>query len=199
MEKPATNKYEINPLIKRRWSPRAFEDKMVEKEKLQRIFEAARWSPSSFNQQPWKYIVGIKGTNSYDKIMETLIEFNQNWAILAPVLVMVIGKETDAKNKTNATYQYDTGQSIAYLTLQAMHEGLFMHQMSGFKKSKAIDNFSIDKDHKPIAVFALGYGSSPEKLPGSFQEMEKSERTRNNFDDFVFEENFGKASSLFNP
>ena len=196
MEKPALTKYEIHPIIKRRWSPRSFEDRMVEKQKLQKLFEAARWAPSSFNMQPWKFIVGFIGTPSYDKIMDTLIDFNRSWAKLAPVLVMVAGKEVNSKGKPNATYQYDTGQSVAYLTFQATHLDLHMHQMSGFNRSKAIDNFSIDKDHKPIAVFALGYISTPEKLPGDLQEMEKKERKRNDFDDFVFEEEFGKSLQL---
>ncbi len=197
MEKPALTKYEIHPIIKRRWSPRSFEDRMVEKEKLQKLFEAARWAPSSFNMQPWKFILGFKGTTSYDKIMDTLIDFNRSWAKLAPVLVMVSGKEVNSKGKPNATYQYDTGQSVAYLTFQATHLGLHMHQMSGFSKSKAIDNFSIDEDHKPIAVFALGYISTPDKLPGDLQEMEKKERERNDFDDFVFEEKFDNKSGIF--
>ncbi len=197
MEKPAKTKYDIHPLIKRRWSPRAFSDNIVEKEKLQRIFEAARWAPSSFNQQPWKYIVGVKGSDSYNKIIDTLIEFNRQWAKLAPVLVMVIGKKVDQKNRPNLTYQYDTGQSVAYLTLQAMHEGLFMHQMGGFKPSKASEYFSIDDEHDPIVVFAIGYIASYDRLPEKYQEIEKAERTRKNFDEFVFENKFGKKSEIF--
>ena len=197
MEKPALNKYEIHPLIKRRWSPRSFEDRPVEKEKLQRLFEAARWAPSSFNMQPWKFIIGFKGTKSYDKIMASLVEFNQSWAKLAPVLAVVVGNKVNAKNKPNATFQYDTGQSVAYLAIQAMHEGLFMHQMSGFDKSTAVKNFSIDDDHAPIAMFAIGYISSHEKLPENLQKMEKAERDRKDYNDFVFEEEFGRKSSLF--
>lgn len=197
MEKPASNKYDIHPIIKRRWSPRSFEDKPVENEKLQRVFEAARWAPSAFNMQPWRFIIGRKGTSSYDNIMDTLIEFNQSWTKFAPVLVLVIGKQVDAKNRPNGTFQYDTGQSVAYLTFQAMHEGLFTHQMSGFKKSKAIENFSIEKDHTPIAAFALGYLSAPDQLPEKLQEMERSERSRKSFEDFVFEEKFGVGSDIF--
>ena len=197
MEKPAINKYDIHPLIKRRWSPRSFESRMVEKEKLQRLFEAARWAPSAFNMQPWRFIVGLKGTKSYDKIMDSLIEFNQNWAKLAPVLVLVAGNKVDAKSRPNATFQYDTGQSVAYLAIQAMHEGLFMHQMGGFDKSKAISNFSIDDNYAPIAVFAIGYISTPDKLPESYQKMETAERKRNDFEEFVFEEEFGRKSGIF--
>lgn len=197
MEKPALNQYDIHPLIKRRWSPRSFEDKPVENEKLQRVFEAARWAPSAYNMQPWSYIIGKKGTSSYDNIMNTLIEFNQSWTKFAPVLVLVIGKEIDAKDKPNDTFKYDTGQSVAYLTFQAMHEGLFMHQMSGFSKTKAIENFSIENNYQPIAVFALGYVSSPDQLPEKLQEMERSERSRKSFEDFVFEERFNKKSDVF--
>jgi nitroreductase len=98
IEKDADNIHEINPQIKKRFSPRAFENKPVEKEKLFRIFEAARWSPSARNVQPWRFLVGIKGENKvYDKIFDSLVEWNQNWNNNTPVLVAIIAKTTDDK------------------------------------------------------------------------------------------------------
>ncbi len=113
---------------------------------------------------------------------------------MAPVLILTVAKETNAKNAPNYTYQYDTGQSVAHLTFQAMHEELFVHQMSGFDKAKARKLFSLVNDYKPLTVFAIGYIDNYHKLTQSLQKMELSERKRNDFNEFVFEEKFGNKS-----
>lgn len=197
MEKPAVTKYEIHPLIKKRWSPRTFADKTVEDEKIKNILEAARWSPSAFNEQPWRFVIGRKGSKSWENIYNTLIDFNQKWTKTANVLGMIIGKKNNSRNnKPNITYQYDTGQSAAYLTFQATQEGLFMHQMSGFSKEKAIELLEIPEGFEPIAAFALGYMGPMDKLDPDFQKMEKSPRERKNFNELFFEEKFGNALNI---
>ena len=198
MDKPAKTNYGIQPLLKKRWSPRSFTDQMVGKESLQRIFEAARWAPSSSNDQPWRFIVGIKGDKTWDKIMETLVDFNQKWAKLAPVLALSIGKKiSDKSGKPSRTFTYDVGQSVAHITFQAMHEGLFVHQMGGFSTQKAAELFNIPEDYQAITAFAIGHKGSPDLLEENFAEMEKSERKRHPASDFVFSELFGKKSDLF--
>ncbi len=199
MKKPAKNQFDIHPIIKDRWSPRAFSPKPIENDKLQKIFEASRWAPSAYNNQPWRYLVGKRESETYQKLIDSMIEFNRNWAKNSPTLVLVIGKKTDEKNRNNPTYQYDTGQSIAYLTFQAMNEGLFVHQMSGFKKEKVIEFFEIDSEqYTPIAIFAIGYPGDLSILPDSIQKLESAERDRKSFDEFVFENKIGNKTNFFN-
>lgn len=197
MEKPAKTNFEIHPLLKKRWSPRSFTDQPVEKTSLQRIFEAARWAPSSYNEQPWRFIIGIKGDDTWNKIMETLVSFNQQWARLAPVLVISIGKKVSSKgNKPNNVYQYDLGQSVAHLTVQATEEGLFMHQMGGFDPKKAAEIFDIPEEYQATTVFAIGHKGEPQLLDGDFEDMEKGPRERMSLADMVFEGKFGESAGF---
>ncbi|MFN2395569.1 MAG: nitroreductase family protein [Bacteroidales bacterium] len=195
MEKPAITKFEIHPLLKQRWSPRSFTDQHVTKESVQSIFEAARWAPSSSNDQPWRFIVGFKGDKTWDMIMETLVEFNQKWAKLAPVLALSIGKKISDKNgRPSKTFMYDVGQSVAYITFQAMHEGLFMHQMGGLNAQKAAEIFNVPEEYQVITAFAIGHKGGPELLEENFAEMEKDERQRHPLKELVFGEKFGKST-----
>ena len=197
MEKPAITKYNIHPLLNKRWSPRAFMDKPVEEASLQRIFEAARWAPSSYNEQPWRFIVGLKGDTTWDLIFESLAEFNQNWAKMAPVLILNIGKTHSGKtNKPNKVFQYDVGQSVAHITFQVMKEGLFMHQMGGFDPSKATKLLNIPNEYQPLTVMAIGHIGKPETLPEDLKVSEIAERDRKPLDEIFFEERFGNPSSL---
>lgn len=197
MEKPALTTHNLHPLIHQRWSPRSFTDQTVSKEILQRIFEAARWAPSSSNEQPWRFIVGIKGQKTWDMIWETLVDFNQKWAKLAPVLALSIGKKTSSKpGKLNSVYSYDVGQSLAYITIQAMHEGIHVHQMGGLSLSKAAEIFKVPDEYQVLTAFALGYKGEPDLLEDSFKVMEKATRQRIGISEMVFQEEFGKTSDL---
>jgi nitroreductase len=197
MEKPAITNMALHPLINLRWSPRSFTNEEIERAALQRIFEAARWSPSSSNEQPWRFIVGLKGQPTWDKIWDTLVDFNQKWAKLAPVLVLSIGKKTSSRyGKPNTYYHYDVGQSVAYITFQAMHEGIHVHQMGGFDAEKAAELFKVPEDYQVLSAFAMGHKGEPDLLEGNFQEMEKSARQRITLDAIVFEEEFGIPAKL---
>lgn len=198
MEKEAANQYPIHPLIKRRWSPRAFSDRPVEKEKLQSIFEAARWSPSAMNEQTWSFIVGIREDETWKKIFDNLADGNKLWTHSAPVLMILIGKKIfSSSQKPYAHYQYDSGQSAAYLTIEAMNQGLFVHQMAGFDVEKTISTFSIPPDYHPLTAVAIGYAGNPEDLPEPLRKREFAERSRKNFSDFVFSGTFGTAMNIF--
>ncbi len=196
MEKPALTNLEIQPVIKNRWSPRSFSDKSVSEEQLLRILEAARWAPSSFNEQPWRFIVGIKGDKTYEKLFSCLVEFNQIWASTAPVLVLAIGNKLSSKGADNSVYQYDVGQSMAYITLQAEAEGLKSHQMGGFSKEKARELFNIPEDFDPLVMSALGYQDAPEKLKPDFADMERQPRERKPMAELVFSETFEKSHPI---
>ncbi len=197
MEKPAVTSLDIHPLIKSRWSPRAFKTREVEAEKLRRIFEAARWAPSSFNEQPWRFIVGSKGGDTWDKLYGCLIDFNQKWNHNVPVLLMSVGKKTLTRNgRPNAVFHYDVGQSMAYITLQAVSEGLMVHQMGGFSKERARGLFRIPDDFEPLTMMAIGYQDEASVLPSDLEQQETAPRQRKPARDLVFSGNFGESGSL---
>jgi nitroreductase len=192
---PVTD-YPFHPLIASRWSPRAFDSKPVESEKLQRIFEAARWTASSSNHQPWYFLVGFKGDEVYRKIFDTLVEFNRQWAINAPLLVLAIAKTTNPRGDLNKSYAYDLGQSVAMLSLQAMAEGIYTHQMGGFDASEAALIFEIPDDYKVLVAFTLGYLGDSGILPLNLQKPEMSPRIRRATSDSVFTGSFGHKADF---
>jgi len=197
MEKKAKTSFPIHTLLANRWSPRAFNGQKIEKEKLQRIFEATRWSPSSSNEQPWSFIIGERGDQTFQKIYDILIEFNQLWTKTAPLLMIAIGKKTSVKTgKANNWFKYDVGQSLAHLSFQASYEGLFVHQMGGFDAEKARKSFSIPDDYEALTAVAIGYMGDYNVLHPKLQKLELAERVRKNADEFVFSDNFGVKSTL---
>ncbi len=197
MEKPAITDLKLHPILNTRWSPRSFTTQVPDKETLKRIFEAARWAPSSSNEQPWRFIVGIKGDKTWDNVFETLVDFNQKWARLAPVLAISIGKKMSSKsNRPNKSFTYDVGQSLAYITFQAMQEDIYVHQMGGLDTEKAAELFNVPEDYQVITAFAMGYKGEPELLEDNFEEMEKAKRQRIELKEILFEGEFGNTSAI---
>ena len=193
MEKPAKNNYPILEMLQKRWSPRAFSKKPVEKEKILSLLEAARWAPSSMNEQPWRFIVGVNGDNSWDMIFKTLVEWNQKWAGQAPVLILNLAKKTFTyKGRENVTHLYDTGQAVAMMVTEAVNQGLIAHQMGGFSAEKGIELFDIPADFTPVSVTAIGYMGDPELLPDDMKKSEFEERKRRDMSELVFSNQFGK-------
>lgn len=187
--KKADTSYNIHPLIAERWSPRAFSDQPVARENILKLFDAARWAASSFNEQPWRFLIGMKGDDSYNKLLETLAEFNRQWAYNAPVLIIACGKNTFSKNgKENRHYAYDTGQAMANLALQATADNLYIHQMAGFSRSKAVELFSIPEDFEPLAACALGHLGNLSILDEKNQKSEAASRSRKPLDEIIFTE-----------
>jgi len=188
MDKKANTKYSINSNLAKRWSPRAFSDKIPEKEILMSLFEAARWAASSFNEQPWRFVVGIKGKgDTYDKLFEGLNEFNQKWAKAAPVLLFVCAKETFShNNKPNAHHMYDCGAAMSNLCMQATEEGLYVHQMAGILPERAQSELNVPEGFKPITAAAIGYLGSPDELPEDHKKSELAERKRKNLNEILF-------------
>ncbi|MBU3926970.1 MAG: nitroreductase family protein [Bacteroidetes bacterium] len=198
MKKTAPTQFNIHTNARERWSPRAFSPKPVETEKLQSLFEAARWAASAFNEQPWRFIIGIKNDPSYKKILETLVEWNQRWAGQAPVLIINVAKRTFSHNGTkNGTFKYDLGQAVANLALEAVNQGLYSHQMSGFDPEKAQELFAIPEDFQAISVMAVGYYGDPVDLPADMAEAEAKPRIRKTFNELIFTETFAKTTTLF--
>ena len=195
MEKPAPNDYPIEEIIRRRWSPRAFSDRPVEREKLASLFEAARWAPSSFNEQPWSFIVTTKEKpDEYAQMLSCLVEKNQQWAQLAPVLMVSVAKLNFEKNgKPNRHAFHDVGLAMGTMLVQATALGLFVHQMAGFSVDKVKEAFGVPEGFEPVAAVAIGYAADPDVLPEAFREQEVGPRRRKPVSEFVFEGAWGKT------
>jgi nitroreductase len=177
----------VDDLIRRRWSPRAYSDKEIPAAELKRLFEAARWAASSSNEQPWRFLVGRRGDETYQKIFNTLVEFNQSWAKTAPVLVLSVAKKTFTSNgNPNAYGLHDTGAASATLALQATADGLHTHSMAGFDREQARASFAIPSDYEIGAVTAIGYFGDSGSLPEHLHKMEVSPRQRKPLEEFVF-------------
>jgi nitroreductase len=197
LKRPAETSTAIHDLIAHRWSPRAFESKPVEPEKLRSLLEAARWAPSSYNAQPWYFIVGTKDNpENYKRVLESLIEFNQGWAKNAPVLALSVAKLKFDDGKPNRHAFHDVGQAAANLSLQAEASGLSVHQMAGIDPEKARKLFNIPADYEAVAGIAIGYPGDPASLPEGLRERELAPRQRKPLDSFVFTGSWGKSLPL---
>jgi nitroreductase len=192
---------QIHELLANRRSPRAFSEARVEPEKLVSLFEAARWSPSSANEQPWRFIVATKeDTHTFSALTTSLMEGNRRWAERAPVLVLALAQTT--YSKTNRSYRhawYDLGQSVAYLSVQATALGLAVHQMGGFDGENIRQALSIPEGFDPVIVFAVGYPAQPTILPEDLQKREQAPRTRKVLNEFVFTEEWNRPSAHVQP
>ena len=198
MHKPAPAQHSIHELIQKRWSPRAFSGQPVPPEVLRSLFEAARWAPSSNNEQPWAFLVTASDDKeNHAKMLSTLVEFNQGWAKHAPVLAIAVSELAFAKNgHPNRNAFYDTGAAVALLTVEATYQGLFVHQMAGFDPHKAIELFEIPSGWEPIAALTIGYPGNPDSLPDPLRQRELAPRERKPLEAFVMDGHWGKAASF---
>jgi nitroreductase len=187
MQNPAPTEVSLHDLLKHRWSPRAYADKSVSAETLKSLFEAARWAPSSSNMQPWAYIVATREEKQdYDKILSTLVEFNQGWAKNAPVLALSIAQSKNPKDGSpNRWAFHDVGSASAQLTFEANSRGLLVHQMAGLDANKAREVFDIPPEWEAVAALAIGYPGDPQSLPEKLRQRELAPRTRKPLSDFV--------------
>ena len=178
----------VLPLFHHRWSPRAFTDREVSPATLAKVFEAARWAASSYNEQPWRYLVGVRNSETYKKIFASLIGFNQGWAGSAPVLILGVASTKFSHNGTeNGSALYDLGAASSYLTLQAAALGLATHQMAGYSHDAARAAFGIPEEYAFGAVIALGYQGEPATLGNEHMlAQEIAPRERKPLQDFVF-------------
>jgi nitroreductase len=201
MQKVAETSYPIEELLKRRWSPRAFSERPVEPEKLLRLWEAARWSASCANEQPWYFIVATKEDEAeYARLLSCLRENNQQWARHAPVLMVSVAKLAfDANGQPNRYAFHDVGLAVANLITQATALGLYVHQMAGFYPERVRDLYGVPDGFEPVAGIVLGYPGDPTRLPEDLQQRELAPRTRKPIESFVFERAWGQISPLAAP
>ncbi len=194
----STTQYPIEEVLRQRWSPISFSNQAVEPEKLRSVLEAARWAASSYNEQPWSYIVATQDNpDEFSRLLKCLAEGNQVWAKHAPVLMLSVAKLTFERNGVENRHAFhDVGAASANLAIEAAAQGLLLHQMAGFDVPKAKETYGIPEGYDPVAAIALGYLGDPQTLSEALQQRQSSPRTRKSLDQFVFTGHWNQTSSI---
>lgn len=192
--KHADPDHPIHDLLARRWSPYSFSDRPVPREDLAALFEAASWAASSFNEQPWRYIVATKDNpEEYEKLLDALNEKNREWARHVPVLALAVKKNTFTRNgKPNRVALHDLGAASASLTVEATHRGLHVHQMAGILPDKAREIFSVPEDFDVEVGMAIGYVDED----GPLAEKDEGSRSRKPLSESVFSGSWNTPADL---
>ena len=176
----------VHKLITDRWSPRAFDDRAVDYDKIHLLFEAAKWAPSSRNAQPWRFIFATKEMSDYKVFIELMSEVNQQWASTAPLLVMPLAQVISTyKNRPNRLAFFEAGMAVGNLLAQATAMDLMVHQMSGYDHERAKETLVIPTRYEPMSIMAIGYKGEPAKLPSDVAAWEQRERTRMEISKFL--------------
>ena len=177
----------IHELISKRWSARAFSTRPVEKSKLLSILEAARWAPSSHNEQPWRFIVFTNDNLEKLKKAQSVLKDINDYAKRAPILICAITKKTYSDNSNyNRLHFHDLGAANENMFLEAFNQGLIMHEMGGFDVQKAREVFNIPEDFEVGIMIAIGYQDSPEVLPERLRGKSSSTRERKTLEEILF-------------
>jgi nitroreductase len=186
MEKLANTQVPLHPLLAGRWSPRGFNGAhALAPAQVTALLEAARWAPSANNSQPWRFLVANRGEQAFDDIFEVLNPGNQLWAGAASALVVVVADTEFPDGRPNPYALYDTGQAVANLVAQAVHEGLSVHQMAGFDKAAAVTTFGLPEHLHPVVVVAVGEHDAAAPLTGALAEREAAPRVRRPLEELV--------------
>ncbi len=198
MSKRSSTDYPVHDLITKRWSPYSFDDRPVSESDLHSLFEAARWAASSYNEQPWSYIVATKeDAAEFERLLSCLVEGNQVWAKAAPVLALGIATLKFTRNKKpNRVAIHDLGLAAGNLCLEATARGLMVHQMVGILPDKAREIYEIPEDSEAVTGLAIGYVGNPDSLPDNLKERDRAARQRKPLGEFVFGGKWGTTSGL---
>jgi nitroreductase len=196
--KKAATGHPILQVLAERWSPYGFEDRSVSEADLRSLFEAARWAASSYNEQPWNYLVATReNPQEFGRLLSCLVEANQAWAKTAPVLVLGIVHLQFAKNnQDNRAAVHDLGLAAGNLVAEATARGLSVHQMIGILPDKAREIYQIPEHFEAWTAMAIGYKADPAKLPDALKERDLAPRQRKPLSEFVFTGHWGKPSPL---
>lgn len=197
-DKIASTQYLTEGLLRQRWSPLAFSNQPVEPEKLRSVLEAAQWAASSYNEQPWSFMIATKDNPAeFNRLLGCLAEGNQEWAQNAPVLMLSVAKLYFERNgEENRHAFHDVGAAATSMAIEATALGLFIHQMAGFDVPKAREVYSIPEGYEPVAVIALGYLGDPQTLSARLQQRESASRTRKPLEQFVFSGSWNQTLPL---
>jgi nitroreductase len=196
--KEARPDHPIHELFVKRWRPYAFTDRQVPDDDLRSLFEAARWSASSYNEQPWRYIVATRtDLQGFERLLSCLVEGNQPWARSAPVLALGCTSLNFARNgRPNTACEHDLGNASACLSLEATARGLFVHQMIGILPDRARELYNIPDGFRPLTALAIGYVGDPDTLPEAYKQRDLTPRQRKPLAEFVFGGQWGAVSDL---
>jgi nitroreductase len=196
--KQATTDYPIHELLAKRWSPYGFAERPVAPADLSSLFEAARWAPSSYNEQPWSYLVATReDPQEFGRLLSCLVEANQAWAKAAPVLALgVVTLRFTRNNKENRAAVHDLGLAAGNLVLEATARGLYVHQMIGILPDKAREVYQIPEHSEAWTALAIGYKEDPARLPEVLKERDRAPRARKPLSQFVFGGQWGRPSPL---
>lgn len=184
---------EIHEVLRRRRSPYAFDPTPLGGEEIEALFEAARWAPSCFNEQPWSFVYAtIDEPDTHTRLASTLVEKNRRWAERAPLLMISVARTSFARNgKPNRHAFHDVGLAVGNLLVEATARGLIVHQMAGFDRERARDVLAIPEGHEPVAGIAVGRPGDPTLLPEDLREREQATRTRKPIPEIAFRGRFG--------
>lgn len=178
----------INDLFAERRSPRSFDESAeISKDDLLAMLEAARWAPSGSNIQPWRFVIGQRGDEVFNKVLQSLAPFNQGWAFRASTLILVVAENLRPDGTPYMGFQYDCGLSVAQLTLEAHDRGYVAHQMGGFDKTKAAHAFGLTENLSPVIVIAIGRQGSIEQLDEATAARESAPRERKELSELVLQ------------
>lgn len=184
--------YPVLDLIKDRWSPRSMTGESISHEELFSLFEAARWAPSSYNNQPWRFIYALRDEPGFEKLFNLLAPQNKGWAKNAAVLIVVLSRTLFEYNDQYArTHSFDTGSAAENMVLQAFSMGLAARGMEGFSYERAREELGIPQEYAIEAMYAIGRKAPPENLDEEYR-LENQPTDRKPVDDFVFHGIFGK-------
>lgn len=187
MKKTSTTSYPIHELLAERWSPRAFSDEPVSNEVLGSLLEAARWAPSCYNEQPWRFVVATRSdAGEFKRLADCIFEGN-SWARSAPVLLLSVAQLTFERNgEANRHALHDVGLAVENLVLQAQALGLTTHQLAGFDVERARQALGIPDGFDPVCMIAVGRRAEPDALPDALREREVAPRVRKALNELVF-------------
>ena len=196
--KQASTDHPILQVLADRWSPYGFEDLPVSAADLRSLFEAARWAASSYNEQPWNYLVATReNSQEFGRLLSCLVEANQAWAKAAPVLILgVVSRQFAKNNKENRAAVHDLGLAAGNLSVEATVRGLSVHQMIGILPDRAREIYEIPVHFEAWTAMAIGYKADPAKLPGVLKERDLALRQRKTLSEFVFTGHWGQPSPL---
>jgi nitroreductase len=195
MTTPAETCVPIHDLIAARRSPRAFDERPVDRELIVGLLEAARWAASSRNAQPWNFLVATRDDpDEYARMLACLSERNQRWASRAPVLMITVATVEEADGRHNRFAWHDVGLAVGNLSIQAMACGLHLRQMGGFSADTARETYAIPATHEPVTALAIGYPAAAAVLPDDLRERELSPRERKPLEEIAFSGSWGQAS-----
>ena len=197
MDKTADTQFPVHDLIARRWSPRAFDPRPLPANQIRSLLEAVRWAASSFNEQPWSFLVARReDAAGFEKMLGCLVPGNRQWAQNAGVLLLTVAKRTFTRNdRPNRVAVHDIGLAAANLTFQAEQFGLRVHQMAGIDAQKIRETYGVPEGYDPVTAIAVGHAGTLDDLPEELHASEQAPRERKPQSEFVFDDAWGKPAS----